>query len=98
MLVGTGGFEPPSMFALPGSPPRVLLSGAPRLPDGVWWWGAGGGREKILVGRGGFEPPSMFALPGSPLASFCSARLGCAAALQVGVLAVGERKYWSGRA
>ncbi|HZR30945.1 MAG TPA: hypothetical protein VFA76_03710 [Terriglobales bacterium] len=46
---------------------------------------------RILVGTGGFEPPSTLAVPAHPLASFFLARFGFAdAALQFGVLAVGE--------
>jgi len=45
----------------------------------------------MLVGTGGFEPPSTLALPGSPPRKPFLARFGIAdAALQFGVLAVGE--------
>src|SRR5438309_1954864 len=65
-LVGTGGFEPPSMIALTGSPPSHAFSGTHRLRRCASSWGARGRRVRMLVGTGGFEPPSMLALPGSP--------------------------------
>src|SRR5581483_6357250 len=99
MSVGTGGFEPPSALALRGSPPSQAFPGAPRLRRCASSWGARGRRVRILVGTGGFEPPSTLALSGSPPRKLFLARFGFAdAALQFGLLAVGEWECWSGRA